>query len=42
LAETDGIPLITGDEGLYNAVKKDLKWVKWIAEKGAEKSALGS
>jgi predicted nucleic acid-binding protein len=32
LAETEGIPLITADEGLHNAVKKDLKWVKWIAE----------
>jgi predicted nucleic acid-binding protein len=32
LAETEGIPLITGDESLFNAVKKDLKWVKWIGE----------
>jgi len=32
LAETEGIPLITADRGLYNTVKKDLKWVKWIAE----------
>lgn len=32
LAEMEGIPLITADEGLYNAVKKDLKWVKWIGE----------
>jgi len=32
LARTEGIPLITADEGLYNAVKKDLKWVKWIGE----------
>lgn len=32
LAETEGIPLITADEGLYHAVKKDLKWVKWIGE----------
>jgi predicted nucleic acid-binding protein len=32
LAETKGIPLITADEGLFNAVKKDLKWVKWIGE----------
>jgi len=30
LAETEGISLITADEGLYHAVKKDLKWVKWI------------
>jgi len=32
LAETEGILLITADEGLYNAVKKDLKWVRWIGE----------
>lgn len=32
LAETEEIPLITADEGLYHAVKKDLKWVKWIGE----------
>ena len=32
LAETEGIPLITADESLHNAVKKDLKWVKWIGE----------
>jgi predicted nucleic acid-binding protein len=32
LAEAEGIPLITADEGLYAAVKKDLKWVKWIGE----------
>ncbi len=32
LAETEGIPLVTADNGLYNAVKKDLKWVKWIGE----------
>jgi predicted nucleic acid-binding protein len=32
LAETEGIPLITADESLFNAVKRDLKWVKWIGE----------
>jgi predicted nucleic acid-binding protein len=32
LAETEGVPLITGDEHLYNVVNKDLKWVKWIGE----------
>jgi predicted nucleic acid-binding protein len=32
LAETESIPLITADEGLYNAVKKDLKWLKWIGD----------
>ena len=30
LAEEERIPLITADEGLYNIVKKDLNWVKWI------------
>ena len=32
LAETEGISLITADEGLYHAVKKDLKGVKWIGK----------
>jgi predicted nucleic acid-binding protein len=32
LAETEGIPLITADEHLYNVVNKDLKWVKWIGD----------
>jgi predicted nucleic acid-binding protein len=32
LAETEGIPLITADESLFNTVKKDLKWVKWIGD----------
>jgi len=32
LAEEEGISLITADEGLYNIVKKDLKWVKWIGD----------
>ncbi len=32
LAEAEGIPLITADEGLFHAVKKDLKWVNWIGE----------
>jgi predicted nucleic acid-binding protein len=32
LANVEGISLITADEGLYNIVKKDLKWVKWINE----------
>ena len=32
LAEEEGIPLITADEGLFNAVKKELKWVRWIGE----------
>lgn len=32
VAEEEGIPMITGDERLYNTVKKDLKWVKWIGD----------
>ncbi len=30
LADEEGISLITADEGLYGAVKKELKWVKWL------------
>ncbi len=30
LAEAERIPFITADETLYNAVKKDLQWVKWL------------
>lgn len=30
LAEAEQIPFITADEIMYNAVKKDLKWVKWL------------
>jgi len=30
LAETEGVALITGDEKLYNMVKKNISWVKWI------------
>lgn len=32
VADKEGIYLITADEGLFNAVKKDFKWVKWIGE----------
>jgi len=32
LAEVGGVSLITGDEGLYRAVKSDLKWVKWLGD----------
>jgi predicted nucleic acid-binding protein len=32
LAEEAGVDLITADEGLYNVVKKDLKWVKWLGD----------
>jgi predicted nucleic acid-binding protein len=30
LAEVEQIPFITADQNLFNAVKKDLKWVKWL------------
>jgi predicted nucleic acid-binding protein len=32
LAEGEGVVLVTADEGLYNSVKKDLSWVKWLGE----------
>jgi predicted nucleic acid-binding protein len=32
LAEAEQIPFITADERLYNAVKKDLDWVKWLGD----------
>lgn len=32
VAEEESMPLVTADEGLYNAVKKDLKWVKWLED----------
>ncbi len=32
LAEAEQIHFITADENLYNAVKKDLRWVKWLGE----------
>ena len=32
VAEEQGVPMITADERLYNMVKKDLKWVKWIGD----------
>ena len=32
LSEEEGIPLVTADERLFNAVKKDLKWVKWLGD----------
>ena len=32
LAETEGIPLVTADETLFNTVKKGLKWVKWLGD----------
>jgi predicted nucleic acid-binding protein len=33
LAEAEQIHLITADETLYNAVKKDLTWVKWLGHR---------
>ena len=30
LAEREEVPFITGDESLYNSVKRDLNWVKWL------------
>ncbi len=32
LAEAERITLITADERLYNAVKKDIAWVKWLGD----------
>ena len=32
IAESEGIAVITDDKRLYNAVKKDLKWVKWLGD----------
>ena len=28
----EGISLVTADKELYNAVKKDLKWVDWLSD----------
>lgn len=32
LADEERVPFITADKGLYNAVKKDLKWVWWLGD----------
>ncbi len=32
LADEEGLSMITADEALYNAVKKDLKWIKWLGD----------
>ncbi len=32
VAENNGAPLITADARLYNMVKKDLKWIKWLGD----------
>ena len=34
LAEVEGISMITADDGLYNSIRKDLKWVKWLGDIG--------
>lgn len=31
-ADVEGVTMITSDEGLYNSIKKDLKWVKWLGD----------
>ena len=32
VADQEGLALITADKGLFNAVKKDLKWIKWLGD----------
>ena len=32
VANIENAQLITADEALYNKVKKDLKWVKWLGD----------
>lgn len=32
LAEVEDITMITSDRGLYNAIHKNLKWVKWLGD----------
>ena len=32
LAEEEGIPLITSDRRMYNAVRNDLKWVNYLGD----------
>lgn len=32
LADDEGISLVTADKGLYNVVKKDLKWVESLGD----------
>jgi len=32
IADVEEVTMITSDEGLYNAIKKDLKWVKWLGD----------
>lgn len=32
LAQKERVPLLTGDERLYNAVREKLPWVQWLGE----------
>jgi predicted nucleic acid-binding protein len=32
LADAEGIALITGDKKLYDMVKKNIRWIKWIGD----------
>jgi predicted nucleic acid-binding protein len=32
LAEATGLPLVTGDQRMYNAVYEQLPWIKWIGD----------
>ncbi len=32
MADEEGIELVTADNNLYNRVKKDLKWIKWLGD----------
>lgn len=32
IADEEGTAMVTADKRLYDAVKKDLKWVKWLGE----------
>lgn len=32
IADAESIVMITSDAGLFNTVKKDLKWVKWLGD----------
>lgn len=32
VAHEENMPMVTADELLYSAVKKDLKWVKWLGD----------
>lgn len=32
LASEEGVDLVTADEKLYDKVKKELKWIKWLGD----------